>query len=129
MQILLIKLCQPPVVMNFYHETWRLIFQLLYLPESISSELFRLTKRPAKSSNWCCQLCKDVPSLIRQLNETINILSDWQRSMRDQQQDLKAENKALKEQIKEIIHNQRRPDAVKKRQPVSNITESDRQSY
>ena len=91
----------------------------------------KLTRRPAKSSNWCCQLCKDVPSLIRQLNKTINILSDWQRSMHDQQQDLKAENKALKEQIKEIIQNQtnqRRPHADKKPQPVSNITESDRQS-
>ena len=87
----------------------------------------KLTRRPAKSSNWCCQLCKDVPSLIRQLNKTINILSDWQRSMHDQQQDLKAENKALKEQIKEIIQNQRRPDADRKPQPVSNITD-DRQS-
>ena len=48
--------------------------------------------------------------------------------MHDQQQDLKAENKALKEQIKEIIQNQRRPHADKKPQPVSNITESDRQS-
>ena len=91
----------------------------------------KLTRRPAKSSNWCCQLCKDVPSLIRQLNKTINILSDWQRSMHDQQQDLKAENKALKEQIKEIIQNQCRPDADRKPQPISNITmitDSDRQS-
>ena len=47
--------------------------------------------------------------------------------MHDQQQDLKAENKALKEQIKEIIQNQRRPDADRKPQPVSNITD-DRQS-
>ena len=47
--------------------------------------------------------------------------------MHDQQQNLKAENKALKEQIKEIIKNQRHPDADKKPQPVSNGTESDHQ--
>ena len=86
-----------------------------------------LTRRPPKSGNWCCKVCKDVPSLIRELRNTVHILSDWQRSMYDQQQELRAENKALKDQINEIISRPNRQcHAVEKTQvqPV-NTSESD----
>ena len=49
-----------------------------------------LTRRPARSSNWCCEQCRDVPKLLRELRNTISILSDWQRTMYDQQIELKA---------------------------------------
>ncbi len=51
-----------------------------------------LTRRPPKTSNWCCPTCRDVPSLVRELNNTVNVLSAWQRSMYEHQQELKAEN-------------------------------------
>ena len=87
-----------------------------------------LTRRPSKSSNWCCKLCKDVPSLIRELRNTVNLLSDWQHSMYDQQQELRAENKALKDQINEIIisrPNHQRHDGEKTQVQPVNISESD----
>ncbi len=63
----------------------------------------QLTRRPSKSSNWCCSQCKDVPSLFRELKNNISVLSAWQETMYSQQQDLKAENSALKEQVKELV--------------------------
>lgn len=63
----------------------------------------KLKRRPSKNSNWCCSQCSDVPSIIRELNNNIKVLSAWQETMHAQQQDLKAENKALNEQIKELM--------------------------
>lgn len=83
-----------------------------------------LTRRPARSSNWCCEQCRDVPKLLRELKNTISILSDWQRTMYDQQIELKAENKALKEQINEIIKQNQRPTVEKRADPVKS-SESD----
>ena len=74
----------------------------------------QLTRRPPKTSNWCCPSCRDVPSLIKELNNTVNVLSAWQRSMYEHQQELKAENKALKEQLREVMSM-----IPKQRQPTS----------
>ena len=83
-----------------------------------------LTRRPARSSNWCCEQCRDVPKLLRELRNTISILSDWQRTMYDQQIELKAENNALKEQINEIMKQNQHITVVKKADPVKS-SESD----
>ena len=48
-----------------------------------------LTRRPAKTSNWCCSSCRNVPEMMADLNKTVNVLSAWQKSMHEQQQALR----------------------------------------
>ncbi len=79
----------------------------------------QLSRRPAKTNNWCCSQCKNIPSLIRELNNNIQVLSAWQENMYSQQQELKSENKALKEQVKELLQ------IVKKYQPPNQKVKTD----
>ena len=92
----------------------------------------KLTRRPPKTSNWCCPTCRDVPSLVRELTNTVNVLSAWQRSMYEHQQELKAENRALKEQLSEVMsimqkERQSTDDSRVQDQahPPGNVSESD----
>ena len=73
-----------------------------------------LNKRPSKSSNWCCSNCKNVPAMIADMKNTINVLSAWQKSIYEQQQLIKAENSALKHQIAEIMASQKDNQALRK---------------
>ena len=34
-----------------------------------------LTRRPSKTSNWCCSKCKDVPTVIKKLLNSVLVLS------------------------------------------------------
>ena len=78
-----------------------------------------LTRRPAKTSNWCCNSCRNVPAMIADLKNNINVLSAWQKSMYEQQQALKAENSALKQQIAEIVKEQQNNWPSKRTPPTT----------
>ena len=62
-----------------------------------------LTRRPSKTSNWCCFRCKDVPTVIKKLLNSVSVLSASQKTLLDQHETLKAENSALKIQIAELV--------------------------
>ena len=62
-----------------------------------------LTRRPSKTSNWCCFRCKNVPTVIKKLLNSVSVSSASQKTLLDQHETLKAENSALKIQIAELV--------------------------
>ena len=62
-----------------------------------------LTRRPPKTSNWCCSSCKDIPSMIHQLFNTVSVLSESHETLLQQYELLKSENVALNSQLQELV--------------------------
>ena len=44
-----------------------------------------LSRRPPKTSNWCCSICSDFPAVIRKLYASIDTLTAAQNSMQKEQ--------------------------------------------
>ena len=54
-----------------------------------------LSRRPPKTSNWCCSICSDFPAVIRKLYASIDTLTAAQNSMQKDQIKMKRSHDAL----------------------------------
>ncbi len=69
-----------------------------------------LSRRPPKSSNWCCKNCSSFPAIIRQLHHAVTTLTTTQNSLQTEQTKLK---KSYEDLLQENIQLRSELEALK----------------
>jgi len=61
-----------------------------------------LSRRPAKTSNWCCKNCVNIPDVMRKLYHEVRSLTASQQKMDQEHIQLKASHESLKKENAEL---------------------------